>query len=142
MRLGTILILASLLAFSAGQVALVQAAQKAETALKQPPAQPTLIAPYDKKLMRLAEVLGSIHFLRNLCGADEGLLWREKMTALITAEKPRPARKTRLIARFNRGYNAFNRTYRTCTPAAILAIRRYMKEGVRLSSQISSRYGR
>ncbi len=101
-----------------------------------------LVAPYDKKLMRLAEVLGSIHFLRELCKANEGLLWRKKMVAIIDAEQPRPLRRSRLIARFNRGYGAFNRTYRTCTPSALLAVDRYMKEGVLLTSQINTRYGR
>jgi len=103
---------------------------------------PALVAPYDEQLMRLAEVLGSIHYLRELCNANEGLLWREKMTALITAEKPRPLRKSKLISRFNRGYGSFNRTYQKCTPTALVAVDRYMKEGVMLTSQIATRYGR
>ena len=28
--------------------------------------------PYDSKLMRLAEILGAVHYLRELCGAQEG----------------------------------------------------------------------
>ncbi len=103
---------------------------------------PTLVAPYDEKLMRLSEVLGSIHYLRELCSANEGQLWRTKMAALIDVEQPQPARKQRMIARFNRGYGSFNRTYRTCTQSALLAVNRYMKEGVLLASQINSRYGR
>ncbi len=103
---------------------------------------PTLVAPYDVKLMRLSEVLGSIHYLRELCKANEGQIWRTKMTALIDAEQPQPARKQQMIARFNRGYGSFNRTYRTCTQSALLAVNRYMKEGVLLASQINSRYGR
>ena len=103
---------------------------------------PTLVAPYDEKLMRLSEVLGSIHYLRELCNANEGQVWRTKMAALIDAEQPQPARKQQMIARFNRGYGSFNQTYRTCTQSALLAINRYMKEGVLLASQINSRYGR
>ncbi len=106
------------------------------------PTQPALIAPYDDKLLRLSEILGAIHFLRELCQADEGMKWRDKMVALIEAEEPRPARRARLIARFNRGYGAFGHTYKTCTQAALVAIRLYMQEGVRLSSQIITRYGR
>ncbi len=103
---------------------------------------PTLVAPYDEKLMRLSEVLGSIHYLRELCKANEGQIWRTKMAALIDAEQPQPARKQQMIARFNRGYRSFNQTYRTCTQSALLAVNRYMKEGVLLASQINSRYGR
>ncbi|MEM8749535.1 MAG: TIGR02301 family protein [Pseudomonadota bacterium] len=99
-------------------------------------------APYDDKLMRLAEVLGSIHKLRNLCGANEGNKWRDQMGKLIATEEPGPRRRAQMIARFNRGYNGFDETYSTCTPSALLAADRYRKEGVLLASQINSRYGR
>lgn len=99
-------------------------------------------APYDPKLLRLAEVLGSIHYLRNLCQAEEGNKWREIMASLLIAEKPSPKRKQRLIARFNRGYRAFNETYGTCTRSAATAGERYRSEGIALASQINRRYGR
>lgn len=99
-------------------------------------------APYDDKLLRLSEVLGSIHYLRALCGAGEGGKWRGWMADILAAEKPNDGRKARLVARFNRGFKAFDQTYTTCTPSALLAADRYVKEGVRLSSQITNRYGR
>ena len=34
------------------------------------------VAPYDDHLMRLAEILGALHHLRPLCGADEAQVWR------------------------------------------------------------------
>ncbi len=105
-------------------------------------APPATSAPYDDKLMRLAEVLGSIHYLRNLCGSGEGSKWRDHMSDIITAEEPPKERRARLIARFNRGFRAFDQTYSSCTQSALLAARRYQNEGVRLSSQITSRYGR
>jgi len=51
------------------------------------------------------------------------------MQALIDAETPSGDRRARMIAGFNRGYNGFQQTYRTCTPAAAVAIRRYIEEG-------------
>ncbi len=144
-RFGVIVLIVMAVAMGGFEQAHAQtAATKVENEAKkiEEPAGPTIIAPYDKKLMRLSEVLGSIHFLRELCHADEGQKWRSKMVALIDAEEPRPARRSRMIARFNRGYGAYNRTYRTCTPAALLAVNRYMKEGVRLTGQITTRYGR
>ena len=99
-------------------------------------------APYDEQFMRLAEVLGSIHYLRHLCGANEGGKWRDHMAAMIETEKPEAERKARIIARFNRGYNAFSQSYLTCTLSALTAADRYMKEGVRLTSQINARFGR
>ncbi len=80
-------------------------------------------APYDGDLERLAEILGSLHYLRNVCGANEGPKWRSQMQALIDAEALDGERKRKVVASFNRGYRVFQQTYRACTPAADIAIR-------------------
>jgi len=97
-------------------------------------------APYDRDLQRLAEILGALHYLRALCGANEGAKWRNEMQALVDAETPSGERRDKLIAGFNRGYRGFQQTYRTCTPAADLVIRRYLDEGSRISRDITARY--
>ena len=45
-----------------------------------------------------------------------------------------------MMASFNRGYRGFQQTYRTCTPAADLAIRRYLDEGAKIAREITARY--
>jgi uncharacterized protein (TIGR02301 family) len=97
-------------------------------------------APFDGELMRLAEILGSLHYLRALCGANEGSKWRDQMQALLDAEAQSGTRHNRLVANFNRGFRDFQQTYRTCTPAANVAVRRYLDEGSRISREITARY--
>jgi uncharacterized protein (TIGR02301 family) len=97
-------------------------------------------APYQSDLERLAEILGALHHLRSICGANEGQTWRNEMQALIEAETPTGERRNRLVASFNRGYRAFQQSYRTCTRAADLAIRRYLDEGARIARDITARY--
>jgi uncharacterized protein (TIGR02301 family) len=97
-------------------------------------------APFDADLQRLSEILGTLHYLRGICGANEGAKWRNEMQALIDAETPSGERRTRMIAGFNRGYNGFQTTYRTCTPAADIAIRRYLEEGSKISRDLTARY--
>ena len=97
-------------------------------------------APYDRDLQRLAEILGALHYLRPLCGANEGAKWRSEMQALVDAETPSGERRDKLIAGFNRGYRGFQQTYRTRTPAADLVIRRYLDEGAKISRDITARY--
>ncbi|CAM5443078.1 TIGR02301 family protein OS=Afipia felis OX=1035 GN=BN961_02296 PE=4 SV=1 [Afipia felis] len=97
-------------------------------------------APFDADLQRLAEILGALHYLRGICGTNDGQKWRAEMQALIDAETPTGDRRTRMIASFNRGYNGFQQTYRTCTPAANLVIRRYLAEGADISRNLTSRY--
>jgi uncharacterized protein (TIGR02301 family) len=97
-------------------------------------------APFDGDLQRLAEILGTLHYLRGICGANEGAKWRNEMQALIDAETPSGDRRARMIAGFNRGYNGFQQTYRSCTPAADLAVRRYLDEGAKIAREITARY--
>ncbi len=104
-------------------------------------AQESTPAPFDTDLQRLAEILGSLQYLRTVCGAKEGQKWRSEMQALIDAEVPSGERRRRIVARFNRGYRGFEQTYRTCTPAADLAIRRYLDEGAKIAREITARYG-
>lgn len=97
-------------------------------------------APFDADLQRLAEILGTLHYLRGICGTNEGQKWRSEMQALVDAETPSGERRARMIAAFNRGYNGFQQTYRTCTPAANVAIRRYLEEGSKISRNLTARY--
>ena len=97
-------------------------------------------APFDVGLLRLSEVLGSLHFLRNLCG-EKGSTWRGQMERLLEAENPDPQRKAQLTASFNRGYRSFEGTYSSCTASATEAIARYMKEGEALSRDIAVKFG-
>lgn len=98
--------------------------------------------PYENQFLRLSEILGAIQYLRMLCDSDEGGLWRDEMSRLLEAEAPTAIRRARLIDRFNRGFDSFRSVYRTCTPAAIVAIDRYMKEGANIARDISARYGK
>lgn len=95
---------------------------------------------YEDKLLRLAEILGSLSFLRDLCDESDGVAWRREMNALLEAEDPGPQRRQRLVARFNHGFETFNATYRSCTPSAKLAISRYLREGQQLAADVRSRY--
>jgi uncharacterized protein (TIGR02301 family) len=97
-------------------------------------------APYDRDLQRLAEIMGALHYLRAVCGSNEGQLWRNEMQSLVDAEAPAGERRDRMVASFNRGYRGFQQTYRTCTPAAGVAIRRYLDEGARIARDITGRY--
>jgi uncharacterized protein (TIGR02301 family) len=97
-------------------------------------------APFDGDLQRLSEIIGALHYLRGLCGAKEGQKWRNEMQALIEAETSAGERRGRIVASFNRGYRSFQQTYRTCTPAADFAIRRYLEEGSKISREITARY--
>lgn len=97
-------------------------------------------APFDGDLERLAEVMGALHYLRAICGANEGPKWRNEMQALIDAEAPAGDRRARMIAAFNRGYRDFQQTYRSCTPAADLVIRRYLEEGSKIAREMTARY--
>ncbi len=89
--------------------------------------------PYDKQLLRLSELLGAVHYLRELCGANEGQLWRRQMSAIMKAEGSTALRRLSLTRRFNFGYRSYSRTYSHCTPSAKTAISRFINEAAAIS---------
>jgi uncharacterized protein (TIGR02301 family) len=97
-------------------------------------------APYDHDLQRLSEILGALHFLRGICNFNEGQKWRTEAQTLIDAEAPTGDRHDAMVASFNRGYRGFQQSYRTCTPAADVVIRRYLQEGAKVARDITARY--
>jgi uncharacterized protein (TIGR02301 family) len=98
-------------------------------------------APFENDLLRLSEILGGLHYLRGICTPNEGQKWRSEMQALIDAEAPAGTpRRAHMMASFNRGFRGFQQAYRTCTPAADLAIRRYLDEGAKIARDVTARY--
>ena len=97
-------------------------------------------APWDRDLQRLSEIFGALHFLRGICNSNEGQKWRNEALALINAEAPNGKRHDDMVASFNRGYRGFAQSYRTCTSAADLVIRRHLEEGEKIARDITGRY--
>jgi uncharacterized protein (TIGR02301 family) len=85
--------------------------------------------PYDERLMRLSEILGAVHYLRELCGANDGLIWRDRMREIMEGEGSTALRRAKLTRSFNNGYRSYSRTYQSCTPSAQTAITRFLAEG-------------
>jgi uncharacterized protein (TIGR02301 family) len=115
--------------------------QPAPAAQPAPPPAEEKPAPYDGQLTRLAEVLGSITYLRSLCGAPQED-WRAGMAKLLDSDTANePKRRERLTAAFNRGYRSFAAVHTACTDAALTAAERYRNEGATLATEIASRFG-
>lgn len=128
-----------------------QQPQPPQRARPAPPAHPKLLpqpdptpsaapTPYDPDLQRLSEILGALHFLRGICGSNEGQKWRDEALTLIDAEAPSGPRHDQMVQAFNRGYSGFQQSYRTCTPAATVAIHRYLQEGAQIAREITAHY--
>jgi uncharacterized protein (TIGR02301 family) len=92
--------------------------------------------PYDDKLVRLSEILGAVHYLRELCGQNDGQRWRDQMREILTADGGSALRKAMLTRSFNNGYRSFGRTYQACTPSAQTAIGRFLAEGAQLADSL------
>jgi uncharacterized protein (TIGR02301 family) len=104
------------------------------------PAQ-TVKPPYEADLLRLAELMGALHYLRGLCHAADAQAWRERMSGLLEGEATDPDLKSRLTGAFNRGYRTFQQSYRSCNEEAERTIRVYLEEGTKLSRDVASRFG-
>jgi uncharacterized protein (TIGR02301 family) len=92
--------------------------------------------PYDERLMRLSEILGAVHYLRELCGSTDGQAWRDRMKELMDAEGSTALRRAKLTRSFNNGYRSYSRTYNSCTPSAQTAINRFLTEGAEIAEAL------
>lgn len=97
--------------------------------------------PYTDQLLRLAEIMGALHYLRPLCGANEEQIWRQKMSQLLAAEEASQDERRRLIDRFNQSYRSLSEVHRACTPATAEIVDLYLVEGGQLSREIVTRFG-
>jgi uncharacterized protein (TIGR02301 family) len=91
---------------------------------------------YDAQIYRLSEIVGAVHYLRELCGAEESQAWRNQMRDLVNAEGTSALRRARLVDSFNKGYRGYARTYRTCTRSAVQAITRFMQQGASIADAL------
>ncbi|MGO9743261.1 MAG: TIGR02301 family protein [Roseiarcus sp.] len=133
---------------SAAALTLIACAALAQTPAPKAPPTPTpspspamTAPPYDPQLMRLAELLGALSYLRDLCGAGDGAAFRDKMSTLIDAEAHSQERKDLFAGAFNRGFSDYELTYRRCTSSARQTIVDYLDESARIAREVATRYG-
>lgn len=99
-------------------------------------------APFIKDLERLAEILGSVHYLQAICSETGVSPWRGQMQKLIETEFRSDELKQRAVARFNIGYQSYANIHVTCSTAAEVTLDRFLKEGTEIADIVVKRYGR
>ena len=106
-----------------------------------PQGDPDGLPPYEPQLERLAERLGTLALLRDLCGDGDANEFRNRMAALLDAEAHTGIRRSRLAGAFNHGFQGYAASYRSCTASARLVIARSLAEADRLTRDLASRFG-
>lgn len=104
------------------------------------PEVPANARPYDPQLLRLAELLGALTTMRQLCGAGDAEQWRARMQGLLDAEGTSQDRRDRLAGAYNHSLRGYGLTYRQCTANARLVIERFLDESSRLARDVANRY--
>jgi uncharacterized protein (TIGR02301 family) len=97
--------------------------------------------PYEPQLLRLAELMGALAYLRELCGDSDANIYHDKMSALLDAEAKSQSRKEILAGAYNRSFRDYRTAYRKCTPAARDVIAGFLAATSRISTDIANRYG-
>lgn len=97
--------------------------------------------PYEPKILRLAEILGALSYLGELCGEAEAADWRARMQMVLETDAGTSQQKERLAGLFNRSFRGYERSYQICTPNAQAAITRFLLEGGNIAHDLVSRYG-
>jgi uncharacterized protein (TIGR02301 family) len=122
-------------------LALAQGAVAPKPTPSPPPPSPPQAAPYEGQLLRLAELMGALSYLRDLCQDGDGARYRDALGRLIASD-PRPQEaRDQLAGAFNRGLDGYRLTYRACTDNARAAMAAYLEETARLAKEVAGRYG-
>lgn len=101
---------------------------------------------YEARLLRLAEIMGALSFMADLCQPSTTVpppaeAWRARMRDLMDAEGQTPVMKERLAGAYNRGVTGYRAGYRSCTASGRLAVERLLNEGATLAHDLAGRYG-
>ncbi|MBX3505754.1 MAG: TIGR02301 family protein [Parvibaculum sp.] len=100
-------------------------------------------AAFPPKAVQLAEILGAVHHIRDICGANEGQLWRNKMIEMIAVLGPTEAERQRLVKHFNDSYYRYRNAYPKCTATAAGQSDKLMQDGQKIAEELAaSGYGR
>jgi uncharacterized protein (TIGR02301 family) len=125
----------------AGQAWAEQAPAKPAVAAEPPAPAADPPPPYEPQLLRLAELMGALAYLRDLCGAHDADAFRAKMASLLEVEARSQTRKESLAGAYNNGFRGYELSYRVCTPAAREIIARFLDEAAKISTDVANRYG-
>jgi uncharacterized protein (TIGR02301 family) len=90
--------------------------------------------------LRLAEILGALSYLTQLCEPTHKDSYRVQMQALMDAEANASPRREEYAGAFNRGYRGIAATYARCTDNARALATRFRDEGVAIIRQVRGQY--
>ena len=79
-------------------------------------------APFRPGLGDLAYALGEAHALRQACRGRGDGRWRERMSAVLEAERPDRERRSQLVERFTAGFAAARAAHPACDEGARSAL--------------------
>ncbi len=133
-----ILLLLALMAMATGAEA--QQRRSVPPPAREEPAPEPPPAAYEPELLRLAEVLGTLSYMTNLCEQRGSESWQARMNQLIDAEGTTVFRRERLAGAYNRGYIGHQSAHRICSDASRLVIERLIQQGQKLTRELSTRY--
>ncbi len=107
-------------------------------------------AAYEPQLLKMAELMGSLAFLADICPATEatrdglatrdGKDWRDKVAMLIEAEASSPRLKGLIAGAYNRGYSDLEVNYKTCSEPALALFEHQIYAVHNLSQDLARRY--
>ncbi len=100
------------------------------------------LPPYEQNLRRLSSVVGALMYLDPLCNRSDPKDWYFHMAALLEAENADDSRTRQLKDRFNKSYQTFSRTYRSCNEQARKITELYHKEGQALLTTLKLKHAR
>ncbi len=94
------------------------------------------------QLLRIAEIMGAVHYLHGQCDRNDNQTWRNNMARLIELEQPTQETRTLMIERFNAAYETQRQRFRKCNKKRAREAARLAQEGELLAADMARRLAR
>lgn len=96
-------------------------------------------ADYTKKINLLAESLGALQFIEQLCNKNQ-TDWRQYMRDLMAAQHGSQERQAEIIGHFNHSYNSLTINYTSCTSTAKKLYKYHVDQSKALIKELLDKY--
>lgn len=116
---------------------------------KPAPELPPIIEPgpthFEPQLLKMAELMGSLAFLADICPdgdgkTQSGQIWRDKTALLMEAETSGLRLKGLMAGAYNRGYSELEVNYKGCAEPALALYEHDLEVVHKLSQDLTRRY--
>ncbi len=94
----------------------------------------------ERRLVKISEVMGALHYLRGACYRPERTQWRSEFDLLLKQYRPSTSLRNRMNDAFHGAYVYHQRNYAGCTQDTAYRASKMADDGERLARKLANMF--